>query len=311
MNAPLDRGINNQSYFVQFLYLFMIFMGCVFLFFLISVAVLSISGLGLNFLESLSPGDLTGKQLSVLKLLQVLQTIVLFIVPAVIFSWLKRKSFAYFGFEGKISFGAILLTLGMVVCCFPLVAVLAYWNQGFALPDTPFFNEIEAWMRNSEKQAEALTIAFLKMKGLLDLFINIIMVAVLAAIGEELFFRGTVQRFLEEWIGNGHGAVFIAAFAFSFFHFQFYGFVPRFLLGLFLGYLLLWSSNIWYPIIAHFVYNGVQVLGTYQGLMDAETAIPDDAIAQLLPAAGLCVLLLGGLGYVYFGMFNRKMEQVA
>ncbi len=78
--------------------------------------------------------------------------------------------------------------------------------------------------------------------------------------GEEFLFRGVIQRLFTEWTRNRHVGIWIAAFLFSFIHFQFYGFLPRFLLGLYFGYLLVWSSSIWVPVTGHFINNGVAVL---------------------------------------------------
>jgi hypothetical protein len=86
------------------------------------------------------------------------------------------------------------------------------------------------------------------------------MIAVLPALGEEFLFRGVLQRLFIEWTKNRHFGVWIASFIFSFIHFQFYGFIPRFLLGLYFGYLLVWSSSIWVPVVAHLINNGFAVI---------------------------------------------------
>jgi membrane protease YdiL (CAAX protease family) len=78
----------------------------------------------------------------------------------------------------------------------------------------------------------------------------------MAALGEEIFFRGVLQSLFERYLGNSHAAIWIAAAIFSFIHFQFYGFFPRLLLGAFFGYLYVWFRTIWVPIVAHFFNNG-------------------------------------------------------
>ena len=57
----------------------------------------------------------------------------------------------------------------------------------------------------------------------------------------------------------------MTAFIFSFIHFQFYGFIPRLLLGALLGYALLWSGNIRYSMIMHGTNNALSVLLFYLG----------------------------------------------
>jgi membrane protease YdiL (CAAX protease family) len=93
--------------------------------------------------------------------------------------------------------------------------------------------------------------------------ICLLVVALIPAIGEEFLFRGALMRILGAWIKKPHLVVWITAFIFSAFHFQFYGFFPRLLLGAFLGYVYLYSGNIWVPITAHFLNNGLAVVMEY------------------------------------------------
>jgi hypothetical protein len=94
---------------------------------------------------------------------------------------------------------------------------------------------------------------------------NMVMIAILPAIGEEIMFRGLIQRLLKEWLGNIHIAIFISALLFSAMHMQFYGFLPRMVLGMVFGYLFLWTGSLWIPIFAHFIQNGMVVVVTYLG----------------------------------------------
>jgi len=84
-------------------------------------------------------------------------------------------------------------------------------------------------------------------------------IALLAALSEELFFRGILQKVLIECIHNKHIGVWLAAIIFSAFHMQFFGFLPRMLMGVYLGYLFLWSGSLWPGIFAHFLNNGMAV----------------------------------------------------
>ena len=103
----------------------------------------------------------------------------------------------------------------------------------------------------------------LQMSNIGDLTIMILIVGVLTGIGEEFVFRGIVQRLFLEKFRNRHIAVWTTAIIFSAIHFQFYGFVPRMLLGAFFGYLLVWSGNIWLPVTAHALNNSLSVIGAY------------------------------------------------
>jgi membrane protease YdiL (CAAX protease family) len=123
-----------------------------------------------------------------------------------------------------------------------------------------FLNGIETWMKQSEDKATVLTEALTKGTTVDVLILNLIVIALMAAFSEELFFRGILQKVLNECVSNKHIGVWIGAALFSAFHMQFYGFLPRMLMGAYLGYLFLWSGSLWPGILAHFINNGMAVL---------------------------------------------------
>jgi hypothetical protein len=136
-------------------------------------------------------------------------------------------------------------------------------NDMMKLPD--FLNGLEAWMKTMEEEAEKLTRAFMQMPTPGAFLFNMFMIALLPAIGEEFMFRGLIQRLFKEWLGNIHVAIFLSALLFSAMHMQFYGFLPRMVLGIVFGYLFYWSGSIWIPVFAHFIQNGLVVMVTYLG----------------------------------------------
>jgi membrane protease YdiL (CAAX protease family) len=95
------------------------------------------------------------------------------------------------------------------------------------------------------------------------LLLNVLMLAIIPALGEELVFRASLQKILGRWTGNYHLAIWLSAIIFSGIHFQFYGFFPRMFLGALFGYLLVWSGSIWLPILAHFLNNAMATVGAY------------------------------------------------
>lgn len=135
---------------------------------------------------------------------------------------------------------------------------MAEWNQAIQLPS--FLNVLEEQMRAAENKAELMTKTLLNMQSNSDFIFNLFVVALMPAICEEFMFRGLLQKIFSLWTGNVHAAVFLSAFIFSFIHFQFYGFIPRLLLGAAYGYLFWWSGSLWVTILAHFINNGLQVL---------------------------------------------------
>ena len=143
----------------------------------------------------------------------------------------------------------------------PIVGVVNEWNQAISLPD--FLAPLEAWMREAEDMATQLQERFLSGTSYLDLFVNIVVMAVTPAFCEELLFRGVIQNQLEKWFKNAHIAVWVAAIIFSAIHFQFYGFFPRMILGAALGYLLVYGKSLWLPIVAHCVNNSLAVIAAW------------------------------------------------
>jgi len=152
--------------------------------------------------------------------------------------------------DWRIFLWAILVVLvGM-----PLMEFIIQWNQNIHLPAG--FEDLENWMKSSEDTMSNLTRFLLNFQSPADFAIGLAVIAGMAALGEEIFFRGILQTLFERYIGNSHAAIWIAAAIFSFIHFQFYGFFPRLFLGAFFGYLYVWFRNIWVPILAHFFNNG-------------------------------------------------------
>jgi uncharacterized protein len=135
------------------------------------------------------------------------------------------------------------------------------WNQGLRLPD--FLNDMEVWLRSKEESKKELTRTLTTINSLSDFMLTFLVVGIVGAIGEELFFRGLIQNKLASIIRNSHLAIWLTAILFSAIHFQFFGFFPRLILGGLLGYLYHWSKNIFYPIIAHLVNNGTTVVLIY------------------------------------------------
>ncbi|MEA4981056.1 MAG: CPBP family intramembrane glutamic endopeptidase, partial [Petrimonas sp.] len=133
--------------------------------------------------------------------------------------------------------------------------------EQIVLPDS--LKVIEDWMRQMEDAAKQVTDLFLSGETIPDLFLNLLIIAAAAAFVEEVFFRGVLQQFIEKWLHNGHAAVWVGAFIFSAIHLQFYGFIPRLIMGAVLGYLFLYSRNLWIPILYHFVNNAAVVVITY------------------------------------------------
>lgn len=151
---------------------------------------------------------------------------------------------------------------GIIVISFMAVnSIFIEWNAHLHFPE--FLKDIEQWARARETYAEELTEFLTTFSSPGEFLFAFFIIAVLPGIGEELVFRGLLQPQLQRATGNAHVAIWISAILFSAFHMQFFGFVPRALLGALFGYLYLWSGNLLIPIIGHFVNNGFMVLMLY------------------------------------------------
>ena len=190
-----------------------------------------------------------------LKWFQFVQTLATFFVPPLIVAWLcsdNPKRWLQIDTAPKwwMFVGAILV----MVVALPGINLLADWNSRMSLPD--WLKPLEELMRQQEEAAQALTERFLQGKGIGMLLINVGLLALLPAMAEEVTFRGMLQKL----IPNKHVAIWVVAILFSAIHFQFYGFVPRMLLGAMFGYMLVWTGSLWIPITMHFVNNAVTVV---------------------------------------------------
>ncbi len=230
---------------------------------LISILLLSpLFGISIDMLGDLDQLLEQKERIRALEFLQIVQAISLFILPPFFFSWLmERNLFSYTHIDKRVPWLHLLMVFLLMVSIQPLINYLVEWNSRMHFPQ--FLSGVEAWMKASEEKAARLTEAFLSMKSKSDLILVFFIVAVLPAIGEELLFRGVIQRLLCEWVKNIHLGIFLAAFIFSAIHMQFFGFIPRLMLGMMLGYLFVWSGSLWLPISAHLVNNGLAVILSY------------------------------------------------
>ena len=164
-------------------------------------------------------------------------------------------------------------------------------NKQMELPS--FMEPIESWMRSQEETTEQLTLKLLAGGGIITLFFNLIVIAVAAGITEEFLFRGALQRIIGKWTYNHHIIIWSAAIIFSTFHMQFFGFLPRMLLGAYFGYLLYWTRNIWIPVFAHFVNNAIAVISMSDAkLKDNEFITGDISTQNLLPYTIVAIVAL-------------------
>jgi membrane protease YdiL (CAAX protease family) len=196
------------------------------------------------------------------RLIQVVSQTGIFIIPPLIFALLVHPSLSQkLGFDRNARIAQYAAFVLLMFACLPLIHELAEINKNIQLPQS--FAGMEQWMQQKETEAKELTDFFLGVTSIRGLMFNLFMIALLPSIGEELLFRSVLQPLLGRIFRNIHVGIILAALLFSLMHLQFYGLIPRFVLGLFLGYAYLWTGSIWVPMVMHFVNNASAIIVFY------------------------------------------------
>lgn len=197
-----------------------------------------------------------------LRISTVVQDIVVFIVPAVALAvMITRRPDRFLLIDRSPVTLQGLVAVVTLLAAIPLMNSVVAWNEGLHLPDS--MASVEQWIMASEERARELISTLMGGGSVMDLVMGLLIVGVLAGVSEELFFRGALQRLMMTRPMNPHAAIWITAVIFSVFHFQFYGFVPRMLLGAFLGYAAWWSGSLWVPVVVHALNNMLVVLASW------------------------------------------------
>ena len=239
-----------------------------FYFFLI-VTISSFVGILISSIISPTEIDsLLNENIFRLKISQLIASLFIFIVPSVVLSYFTfNESLNIFGFKRGLKRQNLLIILLIMIFIQPFVIFCVQINSSILESISDYIPVIYKQMKIMEDRATELTEFLLQMNTIGDLFFNIFLIALIPAIGEELFFRGIIQKKLENILAP-HLSVFITSFIFSAIHFQFFGFLPRLFLGMILGYLFLYSRNLWASIFAHFINNAMGVLLMYSSFKD-------------------------------------------
>lgn len=191
-----------------------------------------------------------------IRICTVIQDMLMLIIPALATALISsRKAASFLQIEKMTGPMTVALAILSLVLATPAMNCLVKLNESVVLPEP-----LEQALRAMEANAAESVILSLGEPTVGNLIVSILIVGVLAGFGEELFFRGTLQRLMTTGGVNKHLAIWTAAAIFSAVHFQFYGFIPRLMLGAYFGYLLVWSRSLWLPVIAHAANNIMYVV---------------------------------------------------
>jgi len=199
------------------------------------------------------------RMILILKLSQAFSVLFVFIVPAVLFALLvSGEGVGFLRINKPHKMMWLVYGAAIMLAAQPMISALAAVNEMMKLPQV--FSGIEIWMKTNELALKQITDAFMRDTAIGGLLLNLFVVAFMAALSEEIFFRAALQQTLSRALKNNHAAIWLAAALFSAFHLQFYGFLPRLLMGAMLGYLFVWSDSVWVPVFTHFFNNAFAVI---------------------------------------------------
>lgn len=194
-----------------------------------------------------------------IKFYQFLNQLGTFILPVLLYSYLVSIApMSFLKLTEKPKTLVLSVSFLIIFSILPFLNFIEGINESMVFP--AFLNNVEEWIIDKEEKAAYLTEIIIQTNTMPGLLLNLLVVALIPAIGEELLFRGVLLKLLKDITRNAHWAVIISAILFSAFHLQFYGFLPRFTLGLVLGYLFVFTGNLWVPIFIHFVNNAAAVI---------------------------------------------------
>ena len=234
------------------------------------IAGLLFSGIDLGIMSDNSFADIIEQNIMFVRYLLAIQTISFLLIPAIIIRKLllpdNSKSLNDFA---RPKFNEIAIVVLLAFCILPVNGITGEINAAMKFPE--WLSGVEEWMKLKEDEAAEL-IGLLIPSDSAGFMLNIFIIAILPAISEELFFRGVLQRIFYGFFKSPHTAIWFTAILFSATHLQFYGFVPRLILGLSFGYLYYWGRTLWLPVIAHFVNNATAVAVEYYTGADTNTS---------------------------------------
>ena len=251
--------------------------------------------------------DLLAQPFWALQSAQFFTAVCTFLLPAVITAWLcSSQPKAYLSIRAFPAMRLLAVVCLATLLLSPTVSLTEYFNSQMHLPES--MAAIEEWIKSTEELAETLVQKMIATKGVVAFIINLFVIAIVASVTEEFLFRGALLHIVRQKIKNHHVAIWIVAILFSAIHLQFYGFVPRTLLGAYLGYLVYWTKNIWVPVFAHFIHNAVAFMGMSSDSLKDHPLFADEIAPENIKwlSVTACICLIA---FFYCLRFVRKFAR--
>jgi membrane protease YdiL (CAAX protease family) len=262
-----------------------------------------------NFLRDLQNDSLKPGSLPLILTLQGINTfIALIFFPLLYITMVEHKKVNPF-FPTQPKLGTLLLLVAVVGVSFPIaISPLTEWNLNLKFPE--FLKSFEEWAIGNEEALAKLTKQATSFRSLSDMLLGVFVIGLLPAIGEELVFRGMIQR--EFWRAkvNIHVSIWMTAAIFSAIHLQFFGFFPRLLLGALFGYLYYWSGNLLIPIFSHFINNAFIVVMVYLNIVEVSSIDMESGEAPPLHFVIICAIITIALVYYIWKHYTEFFPPV-
>lgn len=258
---------------------------------LIGVTILSkVTGIGIAQVRDVSKWDANNpNMIFYIRGMLLIQFVGMFLVPSLLFGYFSDpKPLRYLGLKPPSKHIYWILGVLALIVAIPFVDYMGYLNQKI------LFGEALKWVKTLEEEAAKQIQFMLNRHTLSELILNLVFIAVFAGVGEEIFFRGVLQRLIIKATKNPLAGIMITAAVFSMMHLQFFGFIPRFLLGAILGAIYWYSGSLWTAIIAHFLYDAFMIVLIYLNpelIKNPETSLLQQSQMQLLFSAVVSLLL--------------------
>jgi len=263
--------------------------GILFLAFTLGISIVArINHMSVMQIASMSPADYARPELAgVIKGLLIVQDIGIFLLPPLVYAYLADpRPLAYMGIKSPQKNSFFLVALIIMIAGYFTVEFLGMINQSIV---TLLPKMTQKWVESGEENANGMLENILSIKGPASLMMAIFMVGALPAIGEELFFRGILQKLFIQIFKSAWPGIIFTGFLFSAFHMQFLGFLPRMALGIILGALYWYSGSILTSMLGHFIFNTINILLIYLKLADLDSKSGAGMVFSLI---GLVCLIL-------------------
>ncbi len=281
------------------------------LFFLLLVMAFSALGMGvmygIGYMLGINIADLhqlneynSPNIRNVIRLMTMVTHCSYFILPALTITYIQHGENwrAIFLFKKNITLPILIVSIAVIVLSFPLAQYLYKFNASLHIPVD--------WAM-ADRDTTAKISQLMKMNSPMEFLLNLVVIGIVPAIGEEMLFRGLMQQCLAHYTKSHTIAIILGAIIFSAIHFQFLGFLPRCMMGILLGYIFYYTKNLWYSIIAHAFFNSMQVMNLYykqEEIIQLNPTFKADIDFRLVMCS-----LLGTLLMIF--ILKRKVEIIA